>query len=105
MYTIPLPWHRENRYSKKTKKQVKQIAVDGAKLIERSWQKRQMATLHSEYSPESFPGTEVDYALDVCNAVLDDTGSPQLTDESNHQPAYNSGKCYASCIRKSGRVF
>ena len=24
-----------------------------------------------EYSPESFSGTEVDYALDVCNAVLD----------------------------------
>ena len=24
-----------------------------------------------EYSPESFPGTEVDYAVDVCNAVLD----------------------------------
>lgn len=24
-----------------------------------------------EYSPESFPGTEVDYALEVCNAVLD----------------------------------
>ena len=24
-----------------------------------------------EYSPESFPGTEVDYAVEVCNAVLD----------------------------------
>lgn len=32
---------------------------------------RQKVIFHFEYSPESFHGTEVDYAVDVCNAVLD----------------------------------
>ena len=55
---------------KKSKEQIKQIAVDGAKLV------KQLAAEYEgnfrfEYSPESFTGTEPEYALEVCNAVLD----------------------------------
>ena len=54
---------------KKSKEEILQLAVDGAKLL------NQMAEEHGvnypfEYSPESFTGTEIDYALDVCNAVI-----------------------------------
>lgn len=55
---------------KKSKEEIKKIAVDGAVLL------KQLAdevdgNFSFEYSPESFSGTEIDYALDVCNAVLD----------------------------------
>ena len=55
---------------KKSKEEIRQIAVDGAKLV------KQLAAEYEgnfrfEYSPESFTGTEPDYALEVCNAVLD----------------------------------
>lgn len=55
---------------KKDKEEIKKIATDGAKLV------KQLADEYDgnfrfEYSPESFTGTEPEYALDVCNAVLD----------------------------------
>ena len=55
---------------KKDKEQIKQLAIDGAKLL------KQLASetdgdFSFEYSPESFHGTEVEYAVEVCNAVLD----------------------------------
>jgi 2-isopropylmalate synthase len=55
---------------KKSKEQVKQIAIDGAKLL-KDLAEDVKGNISFEYSPESFPGTEVDYALEVCNAVLD----------------------------------
>ena len=53
-----------------SKEEIMQIATDGAKLV------KQLADEYDgnfrfEYSPESFTGTEPEYALDVCNAVLD----------------------------------
>ncbi len=55
---------------KKSKEEIKQIAVEGARLV------KQLAAEYEEnfrfeYSPESFTGTEPEYALEVCNAVLD----------------------------------
>ena len=55
---------------KKSKEEILKIATDGAKLL------NDMAAEHGvnyqfEYSPESFTGTEIDYALEVCNAVID----------------------------------
>ena len=55
---------------KKSKEEIKKIATDGAKLV------KQLAgeyegNFRFEYSPESFTGTEPEYALEVCNAVLD----------------------------------
>jgi 2-isopropylmalate synthase len=54
---------------RKSKEEILKIAVDGAKLL------NQMADEYGvnypfEYSPESFTGTEIDYALEVCNAVI-----------------------------------
>ncbi len=55
---------------RKSKEQIKQIAVDGAKLLN-ELAKEVKGNIRFEYSPESFHGTEVDYAVEVCNAVLD----------------------------------
>lgn len=55
---------------KKSKEEIKQIAVDGAKLVKKLAAEYE-GNFRFEYSPESFTGTEPDYALDVCNAVLD----------------------------------
>ena len=55
---------------KKSKEEVKQIAIEGAKLLKKLADETE-GNFSFEYSPESFPGTEVDYAVEVCNAVLD----------------------------------
>ncbi len=55
---------------RKSKEEVKQIAIDGARLLYDLANETE-GNFAFEYSPESFPGTEVDYALEVCNAVLD----------------------------------
>lgn len=55
---------------RKSKEEIKQIAVDGAKLFNKIAAETG-AEFRYEYSPESFTGTEPEYALEVCNAVLD----------------------------------
>ena len=57
---------------KSDKAGVKQIAVDGAKMVaDRISQLGSDTNLRLQYSPESFTGTELDYALDVCEAVME----------------------------------
>lgn len=55
---------------RKSKEEIKQLAVDGAKLLKEVAEETE-GNFTFEYSPESFPGTEVDYAVEICNAVLD----------------------------------
>lgn len=55
---------------KKSKEEIKQIAIDGAKLVE-EYANEYEGNYLFEYSPESFTGTEPEYALEVCNSVLD----------------------------------
>lgn len=55
---------------KKSKEEIKKIAVDGAKLVKKLASEYE-GNFRFEYSPESFTGTEPEYALEVCNAVLD----------------------------------
>ena len=55
---------------KKSKEEIKQIAIDGAALLKKLADEVK-GNIRFEYSPESFHGTEVDYAVEVCNAVLD----------------------------------
>ena len=55
---------------KKDKAAILKIAVDGAKLLKQLTDEAG-AKYRFEYSPESFSGTEPEYALEVCNAVLD----------------------------------
>lgn len=55
---------------KMSKEEIKQIAIDGAKLVKQLSEEYEGNFLF-EYSPESFTGTEPEYAVEVCNAVLD----------------------------------
>ena len=55
---------------KKSKEEILQIAVDGAALLKRLADETD-GNFSFEYSPESFTGTEPEYALEVVNAVLD----------------------------------
>ena len=55
---------------RKSKEEIKKIAVDGAELLLKLASETE-GNFTFQYSPESFPGTEVDYAVEVCNAVLD----------------------------------
>lgn len=51
------------------KEEIKQIAVDGTNLV-KEYAKDFPGNIILEYSPESFTGTELDYALDVCDTVV-----------------------------------
>lgn len=53
-----------------SKEEIKNIAVEGTKLV-KEYVKEFSGEVILEYSPESFTGTEVEYALDVCEAVCD----------------------------------
>ncbi len=55
---------------RKSKEEIKEIAVSGAKLC-KEYREKYEGNFRFEYSPESFTGTEPEYALEVCNAVLD----------------------------------
>lgn len=55
---------------RKSKEEIKKIATDGAELFNKIAAETG-ASFRYEYSPESFTGTEPEYALEVCNAVLD----------------------------------
>ncbi len=50
------------------REEIKQIAIDGVDLVKK-YMKDYDGKVILEYSPESFTGTEMDYALDICNAV------------------------------------
>ena len=55
---------------RKSKDEIKNLAIEGAKLLKKLASETE-GNFSFEYSPESFHGTEVDYAVEVCNAVLD----------------------------------
>lgn len=55
----------------KSKEEIKQIAVDGATLVAKYAAQYPETDFVFEYSAESFTGTETDYALEVCEAVID----------------------------------
>ena len=53
----------------KSKEEITEIAVSGAVLIKK-YASEMSGNIRFEYSPESFTGTEPEFALDICNAVL-----------------------------------
>ena len=55
---------------KKSKEDIIEIAVTGAKLLQK-FEAETEGNFIFQYSPESFTGTELDFALDICNRVLD----------------------------------
>ena len=58
----------------KGKEEITQIAVEGARLVKKYAEKFD-GNIMLEYSPESFTGTELDYALEICTAVQDEWGA------------------------------
>ena len=55
---------------RKSREEITEIAVYGAKLC-KEYREKYEGNFRFEYSPESFTGTEPEYALEICNAVLD----------------------------------
>lgn len=55
----------------KSKEEIIDIAVEGAEIFNREAKKYAEINFQYEYSPESFTGTEMDYALEICEAVMD----------------------------------
>ncbi len=55
---------------KKSREEIIDIAVEGAKML-LDLTRQDGGNYQFEYSPESFTGTEVDFALEICNAVID----------------------------------
>ncbi len=64
---------------RKSKQEILDIAITGAKLC-KAYREKTPGHFQFEYSPESFTGTEPEYALEVCNAVL------QVWDPSPEDP-------------------
>ncbi len=56
---------------KASKEQIKEIAVNGARWVKENAAKQPETQWQFQYSPESFTGTEIDYAVEVCDAVID----------------------------------
>ncbi|MGB0258992.1 MAG: 2-isopropylmalate synthase [Coraliomargarita sp.] len=70
LYNSTSPLQRRVTFNK-SKDEIKQIAVEGAKLVKSLVDTIPGTNIRLQYSPESFSDTEVDYALEVCEAVMD----------------------------------
>ena len=70
LYNSTSPLQRKVTFNK-SKEAIKQIAVEGTQLIKSLAKTLKGTRLRFQYSPESFSDTEVDYALEVCHAVMD----------------------------------
>ncbi|NTW68535.1 MAG: 2-isopropylmalate synthase [Chlorobiaceae bacterium] len=60
---------------RKNREEIKAIAIEGTALVRRLKDECGSDGIRFEYSPESFTGTELDYALEVCHAVMDTWGA------------------------------
>ena len=79
------------------------IAVQGARWCKKYEETVPGTTVYYEYSPESYTGTELEFAVEVCNQVLEvfaaDSG-PQ----GDHQPAVDRRDGHAQRLRRLDRV-
>lgn len=70
LYNSTSPLQRRVTFNK-SRDEIKQIAIEGARLIKKLVSTISGTHIRLEYSPESFSDTEVDYAFEVCEAVMD----------------------------------
>ena len=87
---------------------VKQIATDGAKMVADRLADAGADNLRLQYSPESFTGTELDYALDVCESVMEIWQSTPENPTIINLPAtveMSAPNIYADQIEWMGRNF
>jgi len=61
----------------KGRQEIKDIAIRGTALVRELASKHQGGEVYFQYSPESFTGTELDYALEVCSAVMETWGASE----------------------------
>ena len=85
LYNSLSPAQRKYTFNK-TKEEIKNIALDGVKEIKRCYEQSPFLDLRLSYSAESFSLTEIDYSLEVCNAVIDTWG---LWNDDAHKPILN----------------
>ena len=62
---------QRNIVFKMKKKEIIELGVRGAKILKEEEKKYPGTRFHYQYSPESFTGTELDFALEICEAVMD----------------------------------
>ncbi len=72
IYNSTSPIQREVVFNK-NKDEIKQIAIDGTRMV-KEYVKDFDGSVTLEYSPESFSATELDFALEICNAVQSEWG-------------------------------
>lgn len=70
LYNSTSPLQRRITFNK-SKEEIKQIAIEGAKLVKSLVPTIPATQIRLQYSPESFSDTEIDYSLEVCQAVMD----------------------------------
>ncbi len=69
LYNSTSPAQRKYTFNK-TKDEIKQIAIDGINCVKNCLSMSEGTDIRLEYSPESFSTTEIDYAIEVCQAVV-----------------------------------
>jgi 2-isopropylmalate synthase len=71
IYNSTSPLQRRVTFSDATREQIRDIAVAGAVLVKELVPTIPQTNVILQYSPESFSDTELDFALECCNAVID----------------------------------
>ncbi len=71
IYNSTSPLQRRVTFGNASKEQIKQIAIEGATLVKSLLPEAVGTKIRLEYSPESFSDTEIDFSLEVCEAVMD----------------------------------
>lgn len=71
IYNSTSPLQRDITFGGATKDEIKSIAVEGTKLIKELVSTVPETQIDLEYSPESFSDTELEFALDVCEGVME----------------------------------
>jgi len=71
IYNSTSPLQRRVTFSDASREDIKQLAIDGAKLVKELAPTIPQTEVILQYSPESFSDTELDFAAEICNAVID----------------------------------
>ena len=71
IYNSTSPLQRRVTFSDASRESIKQIAIDGAMLVKQLVPTVPRTEVVLQYSPESFSDTELDFALECCNGVID----------------------------------
>lgn len=71
IYNSTSPLQRRITFGDASREEIKQLAIDGANLVKELAPTIPETDIRLQYSPESFSDTELDFALECCNAVID----------------------------------